>query len=82
VRNAEALFMLLGQPHAPAAIPLRKIPTGPQDWSGCFRGDKNLILVRNKTTFSLHSIHYSEDAVPAHGYGNSPCQKQNFLFFG
>jgi len=79
VRSAGALFMLLGQPHAPAAIPLRKIPGGPKTGLDTLKTTKISYLLGIKLQIlwisSLQPIHYAEYAVPAHGYGNSPCQK-------
>ena len=85
MRSVGPLFMLLGQPHAPAAIPLRKIPSSPKTGLDAFEETKISYLLGIKLQIlwssSLHSIHYADYAIPAHGYGNSPCQKQNFLFF-
>jgi hypothetical protein len=78
--------MLLGQPHASAAIPLRKIPGGHKTGLDALKTTKISYLMDIKLQIlwssSLQPIQYAEYAVPAHGYGNSPCQKQNFLLFG
>ena len=77
--------MLLGQPHTPAAIPQRKIPSGPKTGLDALEKTKISYLLGIKLQIlwssSLHSIHYADYAIPAHGYGKQPMSKRKFLIF-
>ena len=77
--------MLLGQSHAPVATPVRNIPNGPKTGLDALEKTKISYLLGIKLQIlwssSLHSIHYADYALPAHGYGNSQCKNKISYFW-